>query len=149
VPAVSSSRDEEPVSSSSASSPSSASTGASTTPTISSSSSDVVGEFTLRDRRVIRNCVSDHASDFPENVTHRAELPSGDERNLHLDSTVPAAMVKDFHPLPIACLNQLPKFPRNQDRVLYAGHVLLVERNNRILDMFDLKTRNSREAGSN
>jgi hypothetical protein len=95
--------------------------------------------FTLRDRRVIRSCVADHPSEFPENVTHRAELPSGDERNLHRDGTVPASIVSQLHSLPLSCVNQLPRLAGTQDRVVYAGHVMLVDSNNRILDMFDLE----------
>jgi hypothetical protein len=95
--------------------------------------------FTLRDRRVIRSCVADHPSEFPENVTHRAELPSGDERNLHRDGTVPSAIVSQLHSLPLSCVDQLPKLSSSQERVVYAGHVMLVDSNNRILDMFDLE----------
>ena len=95
--------------------------------------------FTLRDRRVIRSCVADHPSEFPENVTHRAELPSGDERNLRRDGTVPVSIVSQLHSLPLSCVNQLPRLPSTQDRVVYAGHVMLVDSNNRILDMFDLE----------
>ena len=95
--------------------------------------------LTLRDRRVIRSCVADHASEFPENVTHRTELPSGDERTLHQDGTVPSAIVSQLHSLPLSCVNQLPKLPSSQERVIYAGHVMLVDNNNHILDMFDLE----------
>ena len=95
--------------------------------------------FTLRDRRVIRSCVAEHSSEFPEDVTHRAELPSGDERSLHRDGTVPSALGSQLHSLPLSCVEQLPKLPANQDRVIYAGHVLLVDSQNHILDMFDLE----------
>ena len=94
--------------------------------------------FSLRDRRVIRSCVADHPSEFPENVTHRAELPSGDERNLHRDGLVPSSIVSQLHSLPLSCVDQLPKLPSSQDRVIYAGHVMLVDGNNHISDMFDL-----------
>jgi hypothetical protein len=105
----------------------------------SADSSSETPLFTLRDRRVIRSCVAGHASEFPENVTHRAELPSGDERNLHRDGTVPSALASQLHSLPLSCVEQLPKLPVNQERVLYAGHVLLVDGQNHILDMFDLE----------
>lgn len=111
------------------------------TPVISADSSNSSSDtslFTLRDRRVIKTCVADHPSEFPENVTHRAELPSGDERNLHRDGTVPSTIVSQLHSLPLSCVDQLPKLPSSQDRVIYAGHVMLVDSNNRILDMFDL-----------
>jgi hypothetical protein len=110
----------------------------STTPASTDAASDT-GLFTLRDRRVIRTCVADHASEFPENVIHRAELPSGDERNLHKDGTVASALASQLHSLPLSCVEQLPKLPANQERVIYAGHVMLVDSQNQILDMFDLE----------
>jgi len=137
VPSIS-----EKTESSSASS-SSVDTSSGTNPSTSANSSNTTNAddslFTLRDRRLIRSCVADHPSEFPENVTHRAELPSGDERNLHRDGTVPASIVSQLHSLPLSCVNQLPRLPSTQDRVVYAGHVMLVDSNNRILDMFDLE----------
>ena len=109
------------------------------TSTHSADSSSNSSLFTLRDRRVIRSCVADHPSEFSENVTHRAELPSGDERNLHRDGTVPSAIVSQLHSLPLSCVNQLPKLPSDQERVIYAGHIILVDSNNHILDIFDLE----------
>src|SRR5437667_513077 len=81
---------------------------------ISSSDSSL---FNLRDRRVIKSCIADHPSEFPENVTHRAELPSGDERNLHRDGTVPSSIASQLRSLPLSCVDQLPKLPSSQDRV--------------------------------
>jgi hypothetical protein len=95
--------------------------------------------FTLRDRRVIRSCISEHASELPENLTHRPQLLSGDDRNLHRDGTVPSGIAKQLRSLPLSCVEQLPKLTGSQDRVLYAGRVLLIDSNNRILDMFDLE----------
>jgi len=118
----------------------SSSSGGNSSPTPTSSSITIDdSSFTLRDRRVIRSCVADHPSEFPENVTHRAELPSGDERNLHRDGTIPSSIVSQLHSLPLACVDQLPKLPSSQDRVIYAGHVMLVDSNNKILDTFDLE----------
>lgn len=105
-------------------------------PGVSSGSSYL---FTMRDRRVIRNCVSDHASELPPNTTVRAELPSGSERNLHRDGVVPSDLQKKLQPMPLACVQQLPNLPSDMERVLYSGHVILIDRNNRILDIFDLE----------
>jgi len=137
VPAVS-----EKTEASSASSNASADSSSSSNSSTGASSSITASDdslFTLRDRRVIRTCVTANPSQFPENVTHRAELPSGEERNLHRDGTVPASIVSQLHSLPLSCVDQLPKLPSSQDRVIYAGHVMLVDSNNRILDMFDLE----------
>jgi len=128
--------------SSSASSSSSADSSSNSTGSSSSSITPVGSDdslFSLRDRRIIRSCVAANPSLFPENVTHRAELPSGDERTLHRDGTVPASIASQLRSLPLSCVDQLPKLSSNQDRVIYAGHVMLVDSNNRILDIFDLE----------
>lgn len=117
----------------SASAPSSSSSGSST-----NSGSDDSLLFTLRDRRVIRTCLSEHASELPPGTIQRAELPSGAERDLHRDGTVPAEIEKKLQPLPLACVNQLNNLPGNYERVVYAGHVMLINRGDRILDIFDL-----------
>jgi outer membrane lipoprotein SlyB len=95
--------------------------------------------FTMRDRRVIRNCISDHASELPPGTTLRAELPSGSERDLHRDGTVPSDLQKKLQSLPLACVQQLPNLPSDMERVVYSGHVMLIDSNNRILDIFDLE----------
>lgn len=137
VPAISEKTESSSGSSSSADTSSGTNSSASANSSNTTNADDSL--FTLRDRRLIRSCVADHPSEFPENVTHRAELPSGDERNLHRDGTVPASIVSQLHSLPLSCVNQLPRLPSTQDRVVYAGHVMLVDSNNRILDMFDLE----------
>ncbi len=94
--------------------------------------------FTLRDRRVIRNCLSAHGSELPPGTTQREELPSGSERQLHRDGTLPSDVQKRIQSLPLACVEQLPELPDNMDRVVYKGRVMLVDNNNRILDLFYL-----------
>lgn len=111
----------------------------------SSASSDIQSSagssvlFTMRDRRVIRNCLSEHASELPPGTTQKAALPSGAERSLHRDGTVPAEIEKKLQSLPLACVRQLPGLPDELERVVYAGHVMLINSSNRILDMFDLE----------
>jgi hypothetical protein len=95
--------------------------------------------FTLRDRRIIRNCVNDHASDFPPGTTQRPELPSGSERQIRRGETVPADLQKQMQSLPLACEDQLPKLPNDSERVVYSGRVLLINSKGRILDMFYLE----------
>jgi len=46
--------------------------------------------FTLRDRRTIRSCVNEHASDLPAATTQRPELPSGSERQIHRGGSLPS-----------------------------------------------------------
>jgi hypothetical protein len=95
--------------------------------------------FTLRDRRIIRNCVSDHASDFPPGATQRPELPSGTERQIRRGETLSSDLQKQVLSLPLACEDQLPKLSNQFERVLYNGRVMLIDNRGRILDLFYLE----------
>jgi hypothetical protein len=99
---------------------------------------DSQGRFSLRDRRVIRNCVSEHASELPAGTTQREELPSGVERQLYQGGTLPAELQSKVQSLPLACEQQLPKLSPNQERVIYKGRVMLTDSSNHILDVFFL-----------
>jgi len=94
--------------------------------------------FTLRDRRVIRDCVSEHASDFPPGLTERPDLPSGSERQIRRGEILSADVQRNVKSLPLECENQLPKLPSDQERVLYNGRILLVDSTYHILDSFYL-----------
>ena len=117
--------------------PASASSPPSESPT-TSEAPESPGLFSLRDRRVIRNCVSEHASELPPGTTQREELPSGVERQLYQGGTLPSDLQSRVQALPLACDQQLPKLPANQERVLYKGRVLLTDSSSRILDLFYL-----------
>jgi hypothetical protein len=101
-------------------------------------SDDSVPLFTLRDRRIIRNCVSEHAAEFPEGTNERPELPPGSDRQIRRGGTLTPEAQKQAQSLPLACVEQLPKIPNNMDRVVYSGRVLLIDSKNRILDLFYL-----------
>jgi len=94
--------------------------------------------FTLRDRRTIRSCVSEHASDFPAGATQRPELPSGSERQIHRGGSLPSDVQNQAQSLPLVCEDQLPKLPNDLERVVYAGRVLLIDSKGHILDTFYL-----------
>ena len=80
--------------------------------------------FTLRDRRTIRSCVNEHASDLPAGTTQRPELPSGSERQIHRGGTLPSEVQSQAQSLPLACEEQLPKLPSDLERVVYGGRVI-------------------------
>jgi len=111
-------------------------------PTITSDSAsgpdDSAQLFTLRDRRSIRSCVNEHASDFPAGATQRPELPSGSERQIHRGGTLPSEVQSQAQSLPLVCEEQLPKIPSDLERVVYAGRVLLIDSKGQVLDMFYL-----------
>jgi len=94
--------------------------------------------FTLRDRRTIRSCVTEHASDFAAGTTQRPELPSGSERQIHRGGSLPTEVQSQAQSLPLVCEEQLPKLPNDLERVVYAGRVLLIDSKGQVLDMFYL-----------
>ena len=84
--------------------------------------------FTLRDRRVIRDCVSQNGSAFPAGATERPELPPGSDRQVRRGETLPAELQSKVYSLPLACVERLSKLPNDLDRVVYSGRVLLLDR---------------------
>jgi hypothetical protein len=95
--------------------------------------------FTARDRRVIRSCVMEHASELPSGITQREDLPSGAERQIRIGGTFPSDLQVKAQALPLACEQQLPQLPRDMERVVYNGRVVLInDPNQRVLDMFYL-----------
>ncbi len=105
----------------------------------SDSSTDVdTPLFSLRDRRTIRTCVSEHASDFPAGTTQRPELPSGSERQIHRGGTLPSEIQNQAQSLPLSCEDQLPKLSNDLERVIYGGRAILIDSKGRVLDTFYL-----------
>jgi hypothetical protein len=94
--------------------------------------------FSLRDRRTIRTCVSEHASDFPAGTTQRPELPSGSERQIHRGGTLPSEIQNQAQSLPLSCEDQLPKLSNDLERVIYGGRAILIDSKGRVLDTFYL-----------
>ncbi len=100
---------------------------------------DAANLFTLRDRRIIRECVSQHSSDLPAAAIQRPELPSGSERQIRRGGSLPTEIQNAAQALPLACEDQLPKLPSDLERVVYSGRVLLINSKGHVLDMFYLE----------
>jgi hypothetical protein len=94
--------------------------------------------FTLRDRRIIRNCVNEHSSDLPAAATQRPELPSGSERQMKRGGSLSSEIQNEAQALPLACEEQLPKLPGDLERVVHGGRVLLIDNRGHVLDVFYL-----------
>lgn len=95
--------------------------------------------FTARDRRVIRNCLEQHAAELPTGILDKPELPSGSDRQIRVGGMLPTEAENRAQSLPLVCEGQLPSLPGEQERVVYSGRVLLIDSSNHILDMFDLQ----------
>jgi hypothetical protein len=121
-----------------AASPSSAST-ADTPPSDSTPATDDAATlFTLRDRRIIRECVSQHSSDLPAAATERPELSAGSERQIRRGGVLSTEIQNAAQALPLACEDQLTKLPSDLERVVYSGRVLLIDSKGHVMDMFNL-----------
>jgi len=99
---------------------------------------DAAALFTLRDRRIIRTCVNEHASDLPAATIQRPELPSGSERQIHRGGSLSSEAQNEAQALPLACEDQLPKLASDLERVVYSGRVLLIDSKGHVLDVFYL-----------
>jgi hypothetical protein len=108
------------------------------TPDSASGADDNTPLFTLRDRRTIRTCISEHASELPAGTTQRPELPSGSERQIRRGGSLTSDIQNQAQSLPLACEDQLPKLPNDLERVVYAGRVLLIDSKGHVLDTFYL-----------
>ena len=74
-----------------------------------------------------------------KNSHHRqAEQPPGSDRQLARGESLTQEVQKAVQSLPLACADQLPALPGNLDRVVYSGRVMLIDSNNKILDIFYL-----------
>ena len=94
--------------------------------------------FSARDRRVIRNCFAEHASDLPPGLAKRETLPPGLERQLERNGTLPPGLQKRVQPLPQVCESQLGRLPGDLERVVYNRRVMLINSAYLILDAFDV-----------
>lgn len=94
--------------------------------------------FSARDRRVIRSCFADHASDLPPGLAKRETLPPGLERQLQKNGTLPPGLQKRVEPLPQVCEGQLLRLPGDLERVVYNRRVMLINAAYVILDIFDV-----------
>ena len=91
--------------------------------------------FSLRDQRLIRNCFSEHAADFPPEMTRRRETQ---DNQLQPGQILPPGLEKRVRPLPDVCENQLAPLPGDLERVVYHRWVMLLDAQSRVLDSFDL-----------
>ena len=94
--------------------------------------------FTTRDRSTVRNCYDEHASELPSGMARRDQMPSDVQGQLQRNGTLPASLERRVQYLPPVCEGQLPHLPNDLQRVVYMRRVLLIDRDNHILDTFDI-----------
>jgi hypothetical protein len=92
--------------------------------------------FTERDQRLIRSYYSGGGRGLPPGLAKRGgRLPPGLERQLQRNGTLPPGLQKRVQPFPAELTEQLPSLPSGYSRVILAGRALILDRNNRILDL--------------
>ncbi len=92
--------------------------------------------FSDRDRGVIRNYFQTQTSNLPPGLAKRGgKLPPGLERQLRKNGTLPPGLQKRVQPFPNDLSRQLARVPGGYSRVILAGKAMLLDRNNKILDL--------------
>lgn len=93
--------------------------------------------FSGREREVISNCMADSYRDLPPGLAKRGgNLPPGLERQLQRNGTLPPGLQRRVRPLPDQCSERLPRLPGGWVRVSLGARIMLLDPDNRIVDMF-------------
>jgi hypothetical protein len=96
-------------------------------------------EFSEHERRVISDCFVDNHSSLPPGLAKRQSLPPGLEKQLERNGTLPPGLQKRVQPMPSVCTASLPKLPQDWVRVVLSGRIILLNPQQRIVDMFWLE----------
>ena len=94
--------------------------------------------FTERDQHVIRSYYGGGRGLPPGLAKRGGHLPPGLERQLQRNGTLPPGLQKRVEPFPVELEQQLPRLPSGYSRVIVAGRALILDRNNKILDLLVL-----------
>lgn len=94
--------------------------------------------FTERDQQVIRSYYGGGRGLPPGLAKRGGRLPPGLEKQLQRNGTLPPGLQKRVEPFPVELEQQLPPLPSGHSRVIVAGRALILDRNNKILDLFVL-----------
>ncbi len=94
--------------------------------------------FTERDQHVIRSYYGGGRGLPPGLAKRGGKLPPGLERQLQRNGTLPPGLQKRVEPFPVELEQQLPRLPSGCSRVIVAGRALILDRNNKILDLLVL-----------
>ena len=97
--------------------------------------------FSPHDQVILRGCVGDNYSNLPPGLAKRDSLPPGLEKQLRRNGTLPPGLQKRVQPLPEACEVQLPRLPRDWERVILGGRIILLDGAQTIHDIFELRER--------
>jgi len=94
------------------------------------------GGFSDRDRQIIDDCIVNDRAGLPPGLAKKDRLPPGLERQLQRNGTLPPGLQRRMQPLPGSCAARLPRLPRDWDRVVLSGRIILLDPQHRIVDLF-------------
>ena len=92
--------------------------------------------FSYHERQVIGECFVNDRTGLPPGLAKKDHLPPGLERQLQRNGTLPPGLQKRVQPLPEFCATRLPRLPRNWARVVLSGRIILLDPQQRIVDLF-------------
>jgi len=75
----------------------------------------------------------------PPGLAKKDHLPPRLERHPQRNGTLPPGLQKRVQPLPGWCVARLPRLPRDWDRVVLSGRIILLDPQQRIVDLFWLE----------
>ena len=94
--------------------------------------------FSSRDQDIIRSYYGGGGGGrgLPPGLAKRhGNLPPGLERQLERNGTLPPGLQKRVEPFPDDLNSRLAPMPSGYSRVMVAGRALILDRNNKILDL--------------
>jgi hypothetical protein len=96
--------------------------------------------FSEHDQRLVRRYFETNTANLPPGLAKRGgHLPPGLERQLERNGTLPPGLQKRLEPLPRELSQQLPPLPAGYSRVVLGVRALILDRNNRILDLMFIR----------
>ena len=102
-----------------------------------------VRSFSARDRRVLNTCYADNPGSFRSGQNSNNNSNSSNNNSNYAeqpvkDQALPYSLQNKMRSLPLACDRQLMPLPNNLERVYYNHQVILLDSNNRVLDIFTI-----------
>jgi hypothetical protein len=92
--------------------------------------------FSDHERQIIGDCFVNDRAGLPPGLAKKDHLPPGLERQLQRNGTLPPGLQKRVQPLPGSCAARLPRLPRDWARVVLSGRIILLDPQQRIVDLF-------------
>jgi outer membrane lipoprotein SlyB len=92
--------------------------------------------FSDHERQIIGDCFVNDRAGLPPGLAKKDHLPPGLERQLQRNGTLPPGLQKRVQPLPGSCVARLPRLPRDWARVVLSGRIILLDPQQRIVELF-------------